>query len=192
MSRILTQDESFLLYPMKFIRSLLSLAGLLFALVAFADTAFETAFRFSLLQSYDDASGKFLQLADAIPEADYGWKPMEGVNTVREVLVHVTEANLGLGGMLGGKAPAGLDRKTAGKSMNTKAEAIAVAKQSIAFMHDLIATMPVEGLAKEMDFFGGKAPKVRVVMVAVDHAHEHLGQLIAYARANHVKPPWSN
>ena len=28
-------------------------------------------------------------------------------------------------------------------------------------------------------------------MLPVDHAHKHLGQLIAYARMNHIVPPWS-
>jgi hypothetical protein len=27
--------------------------------------------------------------------------------------------------------------------------------------------------------------------MAVTHLHEHLGQLIAYARMNGIKPPWS-
>ena len=176
---------------MKLLRSLFCLTGMSIALVASADTAFESAFRASLLKSYDDATGKILQLAEAIPADNYGWRPMEGVNSVQEALVHVTEANLGLGGMLGGTPPAGLDRKTVGASMKTKAEAIAVTKQGITFIHDLLATMPVEGLTAEMNFFGGKATKVRVAMIAADHAHEHLGQLIAYARSNHVTPPWS-
>jgi hypothetical protein len=29
------------------------------------------------------------------------------------------------------------------------------------------------------------------VAVAMNDMHEHLGQLIAYARTNHVVPPWS-
>ena len=30
------------------------------------------------------------------------------------------------------------------------------------------------------------------IMTAMADMHEHLGQLIAYARTNHVVPPWSN
>ena len=86
---------------MKVLSSLFVLASMLLALPASADTAFEAAFRTSLLKSFDEASGKIIQLAEAIPEDKYGWQPMTGVNTVREVLVHVTETNLALGGMLG-------------------------------------------------------------------------------------------
>ena len=64
------------------------------------------AFRTSLLRSLDKASGKILRLAVAIPAAHYGWRPMDGVGTVRDVLVHVTETNLMLGNRLGTKPPA--------------------------------------------------------------------------------------
>ena len=74
-----------------------------------------------MLRSFDKASGKILRLAVAIPEAHYGWRPMDGVGIVRDVLVHVTETNLMLGNRLGTKPPAGLARKTVGAGMNTAA-----------------------------------------------------------------------
>lgn len=156
-----------------------------------ADSEFEAAFRTSLLRSFDEASGKLLRLAEAIPEANYGWRPMEGVSTVRDVLVHVTETNLMLGNRLGTKPPAGLDRKTVGASMKTKADAIAVTKQSMDFVRGVLANIPAAELLPEVDVFGKKAPKLRVALLPVDHAHEHLGQLIAYARMNRITPPWS-
>lgn len=166
--------------------------GLLTALPTFAaDSEFEAAFRTSLLRSFDEASGKILRLAEAIPEANYGWRPMEGVSSVRDVLVHVTETNLMLSNRLGTKPPAGLDRKTVGAAMKTKAEAIAVTKQSMDFVRGVLANVPPAELLPEVDVFGKKAPKLRVALLPVDHAHEHLGQLIAYARMNKIAPPWS-
>jgi hypothetical protein len=29
------------------------------------------------------------------------------------------------------------------------------------------------------------------MLIVVTHAHEHLGQAIAYARSNGITPPWS-
>ncbi len=166
--------------------------GLWTALPAFAaDNEFEAAFRTSLLKSFDDASGKILRLAEAIPEANYGWRPMEGVGTVREVLVHVTETNLGLGARLGAKPPTGLERKTVATAMTTKAEAIAVTKRSMDFVRGVLAEIPAAELLPEVEVFGKKAPKLRVALLPADHAHEHLGQLIAYARMNRIAPPWS-
>jgi hypothetical protein len=39
--------------------------------------------------------------------------------------------------------------------------------------------------------FGQQMPVHAAVATAMADMHEHLGQLIAYARANRVVPPWS-
>ena len=44
---------------------------------------------------------------------------------------------------------------------------------------------------RSVDYFGQPATVRRVWLLGVTHMHEHLGQAIAYARANHVVPPWS-
>src|SRR5688572_25925616 len=176
---------------MKSLRILSALVGAFSALTVSADSAFESAFRASLLKSFEEASSKILRLAEAIPDSGYGWRPMEGVNSVREVLVHVTETNYALAERLGSKPPAGIDRRKVGDSMQTKAEALAATGRSIEFMKSVLAAVPAEGLIPEVNVFGAKAPKLRVALLPVDHAHEHLGQLIAYARMNRVVPPWS-
>jgi uncharacterized damage-inducible protein DinB len=177
---------------MNIIRSLLVLTCLLLALPACAaDSAFEAAFRTSILKSFDEASGKILQLAGAIPEASYGWSPMEGVSSVRDVLVHLTSTNYALGERLGTKPPAGFDRKQVGATMKTKAEALAATKLGMEFIRGVLVDIPADELLPEVTVFGAKAPKLRVALLPGDHAHEHLGQLIAYARMNHITPPWS-
>ncbi len=156
-----------------------------------ADSAFEAAFRTSLLKSFNDASGKILSLAEAIPDANYGWRPMEGVSSVQEILMHVTETNLNLGAKLGGKPPAGLERKTIRSTMKTKAEALTVTKQGMQFIREVLTAIPAAELLPEVNVFGSQAPRMRVAFLPADHAHEHLGQLIAYARMNRIVPPWS-
>jgi hypothetical protein len=44
---------------------------------------------------------------------------------------------------------------------------------------------------KEIRFFGQPVTTGAAVMMASGDMHEHLGQLIAYARMNRVVPPWS-
>jgi hypothetical protein len=39
------------------------------------------------------AQDKFLQLAEAIPEDRYDWRPMEGVRSFREVFIHIAADN---------------------------------------------------------------------------------------------------
>jgi uncharacterized damage-inducible protein DinB len=181
-----------MVYP-KTTFSALLLAALFVILprAAAADSPFEAAFRTSLLKSFNDASGKILSLAEAIPESNYGWRPMEKVSSVQEILIHVTETNLGLGARLGGTPPAGLDRKSVRTAMKTKADAIKITEQAMDFIREVIAQIPAAELIPEVTVFGSPAPKMRVAFLPADHAHEHLGQLIAYARMNRIVPPWS-
>ena len=61
----------------------------------------------------------------------------------------------------------------------------------MAHANEAVRQLKPEALAEEVDFFGQKAPRAQIVLALSDHGHEHLGQLIAYARANQVVPPWS-
>jgi hypothetical protein len=44
---------------------------------------------------------------------------------------------------------------------------------------------------KAVNFLGHDATCEGVLLRALAHANEHLGQMIAYARVNGVVPPWS-
>ena len=138
-----------------------------------------------------DAQTKLTELAGAIPEDKYDWKPAEGVRTASEVFMHVATSNFGLPSFIGAAPPAGFDFRTFEKSATTKAE---VMKQmSASFDHAILA---VKNLAdadmdKPVDLFGNKSTVRGTAMLLVTHNHEHLGQAIAYARSIGVTPPWT-
>ena len=46
-------------------------------------------------------------------------------------------------------------------------------------------------LVEPVTMFGESFTGQSAWILAVTHLHEHLGQMIAYARTNGVKPPWS-
>ncbi len=143
-----------------------------------------------ILGSLSAASEKIVQLAQAIPESKYDWTPGEGVATVRGVIAHVAGANYYVGSMLGEPVPAGVNPQEIVKGKN-KAELIAAYQESVAFARKAITKVSAEAMAEEIDFWGNRAPRAQLVMILADHNHEHLGQLIAYARSNSVVPPWS-
>ena len=51
--------------------------------------------------------------------------------------------------------------------------------------------MPDADLEKEVKMFGNTVTERMALFVMANHAHEHLGQSIAYARTNGIVPPWS-
>src|SRR5687768_5302446 len=59
-----------------------------------------------LLQATTSVEEKFVALANALSEAQYGWRPGEGVRSVGEVLLHVAADNYFLPTFMGVSAPA--------------------------------------------------------------------------------------
>ena len=139
-----------------------------------------------------DAETKLTQLADAMPESKYSWRPGKGVRSVGEVYMHVAGANLALPAMAGGPAPpAGFNNDTFDKSLTKKAEITAKLKESFASMEQAFMNTPDSDMDKPTDMMGMKTTYRGVYLLCLAHCHEHLGQSIAYARMNGVVPPWT-
>lgn len=143
------------------------------------------------LNVYTMSTDKVAQLADAIPNDSYDWRPEEGVRSVREVVLHVAAANYFFASVLDIQAPEGVNPQTMEQSGMSKSEAIAALKESMTFINNSLSEMSMEELETKIDFFGNEVTKRQAMLAMGGHASEHLGQLIAYARMNDVTPPWS-
>jgi uncharacterized damage-inducible protein DinB len=130
-------------------------------------------------------------LAEAFPAEKFAWRPAEGVRSVSETLLHLATANFGFPNAWGVKPPEGLDLRGLQKSTTDKAKVIALVKQSYEHMRAAVSNLSDADLEKRVKFFGDEAPIAEILFHTANHQHEHLGQLIAYARMNGVVPPWT-
>jgi len=141
---------------------------------------------------------KVVGLAKAMPASAYDWRPAKGVRSTAEALMHIAADNYFIPAALGMPAPAetGITKEytTAAafekKSMDRDA-IIAEVEKSFAFLKASMTSVPDEKMDAPLDFFGRKGTNRSAWILTVTHLHEHLGQLIAYARSNNVTPPWS-
>ena len=148
--------------------------------------------RGSILFQLDQAKDKLVALADAIPAEKYAWRPGEGVRSAGEVFNHVSSANFFLPTFWGAKVPAGVDPRTFEKELSgDKAKTIDTLKKSFDNLRAAILAVPEAGLSRKIKIFGNDATVRDAMMILASHAHEHLGQSIAYARSNGIVPPWS-
>jgi uncharacterized damage-inducible protein DinB len=76
-------------------------------------------------------------------------------------------------------------------SVTAKADVLAKLRESIDYAKAAIANFPDNRLDEEDTTFGAPMTRRAALLILVSHSHQHLGQLIAYARSNGVKPPWS-
>lgn len=144
--------------------------------------------RGDMLAQLDDAASKLEQLAGAIPEDKLSWRPAAGVRSVGEVIMHVTGGNYYITSFAGVKAPGDAPE---GENAASRAAAIAQLKRSFDHVRTAIRNASDADLDKPATMFGQQTTYRNVYLTTVTHAHEHLGQLIAYARSNGVTPPWS-
>jgi uncharacterized damage-inducible protein DinB len=138
-----------------------------------------------------DLQKKFTTLADAIPAEKFAWRPSDGVRSFSELFLHVSAANYGIPNMMGVPMPAGFDGKTFEKSTTDKAKIIEQLNKSFTSAIASVQAMSNADFAKAEKKLGPDANDGDVVYILVTHAHEHLGQSIAYARQNGVIPPWT-
>jgi uncharacterized damage-inducible protein DinB len=148
--------------------------------------------RGSILFQLDQAREKLIALANAMPADKFGWRPGEGVRTTGEVFNHVAAANFFLPTFWGAKMPAGVNPQTLEKEMSgDKAKTVDALTKSFDSAREAILAVPESDLDRKIKLFGQEVTVRDAMMVIASHAHEHLGQSIAYARSNGVVPPWS-
>ena len=142
---------------------------------------------------------KIVGLAKALSDAAYDWRPGKGVRSIREVLIHVVADNYFLPALMGVAPPAetgidGKDYKTAltfEQRPKTRDQIIVELEKSFTFLKQSMTDMPDASLETPARFSTRKMTNRGMWIAATTHLHEHLGQLIAYARSNNVTPPWT-
>src|SRR5262245_19037897 len=137
---------------------------------------------------------KFVGLANAFPQDKYTWRPMEGVRSVAEVLMLAAfEGYAFIPNSFGGK-PADLgSREEAAKlrTLTDKAQVIDHLNKGFAHAKKELEALDAGTLTGKRKVMGQDRSAPEVALVVGGDLHEHLGQLIAYARMNHIVPPWS-
>lgn len=146
-------------------------------------------------QSLQDLEGlhkQYVSLAEAIPADKFTWRPGPGVRSIAEVYLHVAGENMRWASDLGmPPAASATIAKNYEESTTDKAKVIEELNKSFSDVHQAIVRMANSDFAKPVKKYGPDANEGDIVYLIVTHTHEHLGQLIAYARMNGIVPPWT-
>jgi uncharacterized damage-inducible protein DinB len=148
--------------------------------------------RAELIADVDAVADKYLALADAMTE-HYAWRPAEGVRSMGELLMHMAAANFMIPTMAGVELPEGMTMAEVREMerITDPAQIREALAHSFRHLRHAIAMTPDDALDDPTTMFGRETTKRGVLLLLATHAHEHLGQAIAYTRTNGVTPPWS-
>ena len=150
------------------------------------------AMKAAYLADMEVMRGKYLGLADAFPQDLYTWRPMEGVRSVSEVLMLIASEGYGFAPMALG-APTALSREESQglAEITDKAAVIDHVTKGFAYAQETIEAIDPASLTGSRSLFGRERTSPELMLFVAGDMHEHLGQLIAYARMNRIVPPWS-
>jgi hypothetical protein len=153
--------------------------------------------RRTFIAEIDSMQGRFLALAEAIPADKYSWRPAPGVRSIGEVFMHVASEYYVYTPMAYGVTPSpvvGRGREAFQKfeADATKERVLQHLKEGFAFARQSIVAIEPATLASERKLFGRDGLTLTQTSFSMaGDLHEHIGQLVAYARMNGIKPPWS-
>jgi uncharacterized damage-inducible protein DinB len=152
-----------------------------------------------LVTDVKEVQKKITDLVKAMPDAAWNWRPGTGVRSTGEVVQHVAADNYLIPGLMGAAPPAATkinpaDYKTV-QAYETRtidrAAAMADLDASFTHLYQAMNGTSAAAMSQKVEAFGRSYTRQQFWILATTHLHEHLGQLIAYARSNNIVPPWS-
>ena len=137
-----------------------------------------------LVAGWQRAATDIIDVAEAMPEEKYAYKPTPEVSTFREQLVH-----------LAGATQRFIDTAKGTKSESghpmTKAEVIALLKQTLQTGQEMVGALTDAQLLEQVKFPFGNRMVTRFTFWQgpLYQVRNHHGQLVVYLRLNGIVPP---
>lgn len=150
----------------------------------------------SINVTWADEQRDFIDLADAMPESKWSFKPTGGefkdVRTFAEQVKHVACANEAFAREMHGSAPPPDCDKGGPNKATSKAELMDYLRASFEMLDDEINMIDPKTMMDPVDGpYGGPNTRLGMAVLATWHVADHYGQLVEYARLNGVVPPAS-
>jgi uncharacterized damage-inducible protein DinB len=146
----------------------------------------------SIQSQWTTVRGYVQRSAEAMPEANYGFKPVDTVRSYGQILAHLAGANYEFcAAAKGEQSPHG--EGDFEKSATTRAQIVKVLNDSLAYCDTVYKALTDASGAQavNMPFGMGKGARAGVLMMNTGHMNEHYGNLVTYLRIRGIVPPSS-
>ncbi|EDM45427.1 hypothetical protein SCB49_06457 [unidentified eubacterium SCB49] len=146
----------------------------------------QTTFKTAWLEKWNNSKNYLIDIAEAMPEEFYDYKPTERQMTFKEQLLHI-KGNMDW--LSNTYFTATAFDKTIGKQPSTKIYLIEHIKAAFDSTYFIIESTPDEDLSDTVEFFTGKKSKIQILNLLQDHVSHHRGQLIVYLNLKNIETP---
>ena len=175
----------------KVIHACLLLCGAMATVAAAAPSAFAQGTSPTLVKelvaTWQRAATDIIDVAEAMPEEKYAYKPTPEISTFRDQLVHVAGiAQRFIDSAKGTKSESGQPHKAM-----TKAEVIGLLKQTFQTGQEMLGSLTDAQLLEQVKFPFGDRMVTRFAFWQgpLYQVRNHHGQLVVYLRLNGIVPP---
>ena len=141
---------------------------------------------------WNGAKRNLQQSAEMMPEANYDYRPVDGVRNFGEILAHVAGANyVFCAAAKGEKTPFAEDHFE--KAAKTRPDIIKATADAIAYCDGAFTALTdaTAGQMVQQPFGQGQTTRTAVLVGNLGHINEHYGNLVTYFRINGIVPPSS-
>lgn len=159
---------------------------LLFILMVNSNLVAQNDIISAFLLKWENSKSYLIEIAEAMPEANYNYKPTEREMSFKEQLDHIRGNMVWLSESY---FVADNFKKTEKMATETKQEVIDALTTAFDKVSEIIKNTDENDLKTEVDFFAGPKTKLQILNLLQDHVTHHRGQLIVYLNLNSIIPP---
>jgi|SRR5262245_21613690 len=143
----------------------------------------------TLARSWANISNLVAKSAEAMPEANYAFKPTPDVRSFGELVGHLAEEHYMIcAGAKGEKSP---KDGVAFEKITAKAELVKAINESIAYCTAIYGATKDEAATNQPTAPGRRDTPFRALLLNVTHDSEHYGNMVTYLRIKGIVPPSS-
>ena len=146
----------------------------------------QTTPKSAFLEKWDNSKTYLIELAEAMPDSLYNFKPTARQMSFKEQLIHI-KGNMDWLGTTYFSAEE--FRRETTELPSSKAETIALLSNAFDTVSKQVKNTPEDQLSETVEFFAGPKSKLQVLNLLQDHVTHHRGQLIVYLNLNGIEPP---
>lgn len=146
----------------------------------------QTSVKTAFLEKWENSKNYLMEIAEAMPEDVYDFKPTERQMSFKEQLLHIK------GNMEWLSTTYFTDlkyEKSESLMVMNKVETIIELEKGFDRVIKIIEKTADEDLKETVDFFAGPKSKLQILNLMQDHVTHHRGQLIVYLNLNEINPP---
>ena len=158
----------------------------LFSLLIFKNLNAQNDVKSAFLVKWENSKNYLLEIAEAMPEEAYNFKPTERQMSFQEQLLHIRKNMFWLSETYILKFDS---IKYEQKTPKDKTEIISELEIAFNSVSTIVKTIALDDLTTEVDFFAGPKSKLQILNLLQDHVTHHRGQIIVYLNLNNIVPP---